>query len=79
MVRGQRVHSVRFRERAHDFYHPQRDKGRKHHRVLRELAHKWLKIILAMQRTGQPYEERIFINRREKHRARSTSTPALSP
>lgn len=52
---------------AHAFYPRQRGKGHKHHQALRELAHKWLKIILALQRTGPPYQEHIFVNSQRRH------------
>lgn len=47
---------------AQAFYDGQRAKGHKHHAALRALAHKWLKIILAMRRTGTPYDETLFIH-----------------
>lgn len=45
---------------AQDLYDRQRAKGRSHHKALRALAHKWLKILLAMWRTGTPYNESVF-------------------
>lgn len=38
---------------------------------IRALAHRWLKIILALQRTGRPYEESIFVNSQRKHQLKS--------
>lgn len=51
---------------AKAYYEQQRAKGRKHHETLRSLAHKWLRIILALRRTRQCYDEAIFTNSRSK-------------
>lgn len=40
---------------------------RGHHEALRAIAHKWLKIILAMKRNGTPYDESYFINSQTRH------------
>lgn len=45
---------------AQELYDRQRARGRSHHEAVRSLAHKWLKIILAMWRTGTPYNESVF-------------------
>jgi transposase len=37
-------------------YQRQRDAGRGHHAALRGLAHKWVKVLLAMRRTGAMYD-----------------------
>jgi transposase len=42
---------------AKAFYDKQRDGGRRHPAAVRALANKWVKIILAMRRTGERYEE----------------------
>ena len=52
---------------AKELYDRQRAKGRSHHKALRALAHKWLKIILAMWRTGTPYNEAIFRRSQERY------------
>lgn len=49
---------------AQAFYLKQRASGHGHHAALRALAHKWLKIILAMRRTGTLYDANIFANSR---------------
>lgn len=49
---------------AQAFYEQQRASGHSHHSALRALAHKWLKIILAMRRTGTLYDETVLHNRR---------------
>jgi transposase len=54
---------------AQALYEQHRAAGSGHHAALRAVAHKWLKIILAMRRTGTPYDERIFINSRKRHPA----------
>jgi transposase len=51
---------------AQKFYEQQRASGHGHHAALRALAHKWLKIILAMRRTAAPYDANIFANSRRR-------------
>lgn len=41
--------------------------GHGHQAALRAVAHKWLKIILAMKRTGTPYDETVFLNSRRRY------------
>lgn len=45
---------------AADLYQRQRASGHGHNAALRAVAHKWVKIIWAMQRSGQPYDEHRF-------------------
>jgi transposase len=52
---------------AAELYDQQRAAGHGHHAALRALAHKWLKIILAMRRTGTPYNEAVFVNSQRRH------------
>jgi len=52
---------------AQTFYEKQRNSGHNHHAALRALAHKWLKIILAMRRTGTRYNEQTFINSQRRY------------
>lgn len=52
---------------AQRYYQKQRDSGHKHHAALRALAHKWLKILMAMRRTGTPYNESVFVNSQRKY------------
>jgi transposase len=59
---------------AQAFYDKQRASGHTHHQALRALAHKWLKILLAMQRNGTPYNEAVFLNSR---RAYLLETPEI--
>lgn len=61
---------------AREFYEDQRAAGHGHQAALRALAHKWLKIILAMKRTGTPYNEALFINSRRRYLLK---TPAWQP
>ena len=53
-------------EWARESYAKQRASGHGHHAALRALAHKWLKIILAMRRTGTPYDANIFAHSRRQ-------------
>ena len=52
---------------AQEFYASQRASGHKHHAAVRALAHKWLKIILAMKRSGTPYNEAVFTEARRRY------------
>jgi len=52
---------------AQAFYEKQRNSGHKHHAALRALAHRWLKIMLAMRRTGTPYNEYVFVNSQRRY------------
>lgn len=52
---------------AQEFYDRQRASGHGHHEALRALAHKWLKIILALRESGAPYNEAVFVNSQRQH------------
>lgn len=52
---------------AKEVYARQRASGHGHHAALRALAHKWLKIILAMQRSGQRYDESRFTHSQKSY------------
>lgn len=51
---------------AQAFYQQQRSTGHGHHAAVRALAHKWLKIILAMKRNGTPYDEHRYTHSRQQ-------------
>jgi transposase len=63
---------------ARAFYEKQRNTGHKHHAALRALAHKWLKIILAMKRTGAHYNEAIFTHSRTRYLLNAPAQIAVS-
>lgn len=52
---------------AQAFYEKQRETGHKHHAALRALAHRWLKILLAMKKSASPYDEDIFANSQRRY------------
>ena len=52
---------------ARECYERQRARGQGHHAALRALAHKWLKVILALKRTGQAYEESVILNSQRRY------------
>lgn len=56
---------------AQALYQKQRATGHTHHQALRALAHKWVKILLAMRRTGAPYDESIFVNSQRRYLSRA--------
>lgn len=58
---------------AQELYARQRAKGRSHHKAVRALAHRWLKVILAMWRTGTPYNEAVFRRSQERYLLRTAS------
>ena len=59
---------------AQAFYEKQRNSGHKHHEALRALAHRWLKILLAMRQSGSLYDEDIFLNSQRRYQLK---TPIL--
>jgi len=63
---------------AQRFYQKQRDTGHKHHQALRALAHKWLKIILAMQRAGTRYIEAVFVESQQRYLLKQHALSALN-
>lgn len=52
---------------ARAFYDEYRARGHGYHAALRAVAHKWVKIILAMKRTGSRYDEEVFLHSRRQH------------
>jgi transposase len=64
---------------AQALYEKQRASGHTHHQALRALAHKWLKILLAMQRTGMPYNEAVFLNSRRAYVLKKPEVQTAAP
>jgi len=60
-------HSRRSCAWAQAFYLRQMSRGSKHHAAVRALAHKWLKIILAMKRSGERYDETRFTHSQRRY------------
>lgn len=56
---------------AHQLYASQRAKGKRNPEALRVVAHKWLKIIFAMRRSGTLYDERTYLTSKERFAARA--------
>jgi transposase len=52
-----------------------RAEGRRHHPALRAVAHKWLRIILALKRTGTCYDERIFTHSQALRKSQAKALP----
>ena len=63
---------------AQRFYQRQRDSGHTHHQALRALAHKWLKIILAMQRGASRYIEAVFVESQQRYLLKQHALSALN-
>jgi hypothetical protein len=61
---------------AHALYQKQRDSGHSHHEALRAVAHRWVKILLAMQRTGSRYDEAVYISAQREHSLKCPSLKA---
>jgi len=57
---------------AQNFYQKQRATGHSHHQALRALAHKWIKVLLALSRTGKPYSERVYSNSQQAYLLKQT-------
>jgi transposase len=58
---------------ARAYYDRARQRGKKHAEAVRMLGNVWLRIIIALRRTSQRYNEAVFL------RARSRHIPATSP
>jgi hypothetical protein len=56
---------------AHALYQKQLDSGHSHHEALRALAHRWVKILLAMQRTASRYNEAVYVGDQRRHLRKS--------
>ena len=57
-------------------YQKQRDSGHGHHAALRAVAHRWVKILLAMQRTGSRYDEAVYVSAQSRHSLKCPSLKA---
>jgi len=49
-------------EWANAFYHAQRDRGAGHHQAIRSLAFRWIRILFRLWKTGQQYDEAIYLD-----------------
>lgn len=52
---------------AKEYYDIQKTLGKKHSAALRNLGHKWLKIIYAMWKNGTPYDEQYHLKMKQEH------------
>ena len=43
------------------YYEQQRSKGSKHHAAVRALAYKWIRIIFHLWKTGQQYDDQVYM------------------
>ena len=46
---------------AKAYYHQQKEKGQRHHTILRGLAYKWIRIVHRCWQSGQPYDEDRYL------------------
>jgi transposase len=58
---------------AQTCYEQHRARGHGHHAALRALAHKWLKVILAMKRQACPYREDVFVHSQRRFLLKSAA------
>jgi len=58
-------------------YDEHRARGHGHHAALRALAHKWLKIILALKRQAIPYCEATFVNSQRRFLLQTAAASSL--
>jgi len=61
---------------AQQFYEKQRGSRHTHHQALRALAHKWAKIILALQRTHTRYNEAVYQQSRRRYLSNGATSVA---
>ena len=59
--------SIRHCPWARAYYDHARKRGKKHAEALRMLGNVWLRIIIALRRTSQPYDEAVFLQARSRH------------
>lgn len=52
---------------AHAYYDHARKRGKKHAEAIRMLGNVWLRVIIALRRTSQPYDEAVFLRARARH------------
>jgi transposase len=52
---------------ARAYYDHARKRGKKHAEAIRMLGNVWLRIIIALRRTGRPYDEKVFLHARSSH------------
>ena len=65
--------SLKRSEWANKYYRNQRAKGSGHHRALRALGAKWLKIIFVMWRDHKPYDENYHLANMARHAMRQAA------
>ena len=65
--------SLKRSEWANKYYRNQRAKGSGHHRALRALGAKWLKIIFVMRREHKPYDENYHLANMARHAMRQAA------
>jgi transposase len=51
---------------AKAFYQQQKDRGHRHHSILRSLAYKWIRIIHRCWQSGRPYNEALYLDTLKK-------------
>ncbi|RKL63254.1 IS110 family transposase [Thermoanaerobacteraceae bacterium SP2] len=52
---------------SREYYDKKRSEGKSHHEAIRALANIWVRIIFAMWKSYQPYDESIFLSAKAKH------------
>jgi len=63
------AHSVAKSQWARQFYDQQREKGKRHHAVVRSLAFKWIRVLFRCWRDRTPYDEARYLEALQRRRA----------
>jgi transposase len=62
------AHSVAKSQWARQFYDQQRDKGKRHHAVVRSLAFKWIRVLFRCWQDRTPYDEARYLEALQRRR-----------
>ena len=66
------AHSVAKSQWARQFYEQQRNKGKRHHAVVRSLAFKWIRVLFRCWKDRRPYDEARYVESLERRREPKT-------
>jgi transposase len=72
------AHSVAKSQWARQFYDQQREKGKRHHAVVRSLAFKWIRILFRCWKDHTPYDEARYLEALQRRRAPSDQASGCS-
>ena len=67
------LHSIRYSVWAKAYYEQQRARGKSHHRVVRALAFKWIRILFRCWKERTPYDENLYLQVLQRRRKSPTA------